>query len=179
MSFPGGSQWLVPGSFPSVYPSDWSQVPSCWVLQWLVPVPGRGYPSPRWGTQSQVGVSLSLGTLQPGQDWGNPQPGLGYSTPSQDRTAERVLLRGGRHASCVNAGGLHCFDRWSTGWIHHFLIKESEYLLSRVSYVSLSFCLISLLLRASSSEIHLSYIFLQTQQRMAKSVLLDIYLEPH
>ena len=63
---------------------------------------GGGYPIPG------VGGTPTLG-------WGVPQPGLdsgggylGYPLTHQTEQHSEHLLRGGRYASCVHAGGLSC-----------------------------------------------------------------------
>ena len=73
---------------------------------------GLGYLLPRsgqdWGTPAP----------HPGQDWGTPSPrtGLGYPPqpgleyPSKTEQQSKHLLRGGRYASCIHAGGLSCFN---------------------------------------------------------------------
>ena len=69
---------------------------------------GGGYPIPgsgRGGTPSQVYVG---GVPPPDLGWGIP-PDLGPGTPPKPDQHSEHLLRGGRYASCVHAGGLSCF----------------------------------------------------------------------
>ena len=64
------------------------------------------------------------GVPQPGpakgycKGWGTPLPGMGYPPPGQDCRWE-YLIRGGRYASCVHAGGLSCSDTCFRRWIHN------------------------------------------------------------
>ena len=76
----------------------------------------QGYPCPRWGYPShrqggslfQIGGTLVLDYLLPAQDrTGVPLP------PPQTEQQNKYLLRGGRYASCLHAGGLSCFV-WSS-----------------------------------------------------------------
>ena len=60
------------------------------------PRPGMGYPLLRPG----MGYPPHL-------EWGTP-PDMGQGTPPQTGQHSEHLLRGGRYASCVNAGGLSC-----------------------------------------------------------------------
>ena len=70
-------------------------------------VPQGTPPSPGWGSPSRSQVRLGY---PPSAGWGLPPP----SVPGQDRGVPRLeqygvyLLRGGRYASCVHAGGLSC-----------------------------------------------------------------------
>ena len=70
-------------------------------------------PGGTWGTpptRSGWGTTPDLG-------WGTPLPDLGWGTPADlgpgpplppDQHSEH-LIRGGRYASCVHAGGLSCY----------------------------------------------------------------------
>ena len=75
-----------------------------WV--WGVPHPNSGWWEGTWGTPPQPG-------LYGGGTQGTPRPGLdGYSPPPpliREQYSEH-LLRGGRCASYVHAGGLSCCD---------------------------------------------------------------------
>ena len=109
-------QWLVPGP-----------------LRGGTLVVGRGYPSPRWGylgyphqmhTTHHVPSTLfgvqswgwgiptrtGLGTSRQFRTglWYPPQPGLGYPPTPKTEHQREYLVRGGRYASCVRAGGLSC-----------------------------------------------------------------------
>ena len=87
-------------------------------FQVQVGVPTWGYPFPGpGGTPSQVqaggtpfpGPVRGLGVPPPGKGvspCAGQIPGLGYTLPEQHSV---YLLRGGRYASCVHAGGLSCF----------------------------------------------------------------------
>ena len=96
---------------------------------------GRGYPLPRWGegvppsqvggggTHSQVGRGVPLprqgggypfpgrgrGYLLPRWGEGYPFPGRRSGYPLLEQHSV-YLLRGGRYASCVHAGGLSCLS---------------------------------------------------------------------
>ena len=82
---------------PSYYPGLAGGVPH--------PRFGRGYPGypltrSGWGTPPDLG-------------WGPPGPGMGYpSRPGMGYPPQHSehLIRGGRYASCVHAGGLSCDD---------------------------------------------------------------------
>ena len=75
---------------------------------------------PAWGTPWEEGTPLGYpprrgyppqGTIQQtGTQVRYPTPGRGHlprSTPTEQHS--EYLLRGGRYASCVHAGGLSCF----------------------------------------------------------------------
>ena len=75
-----------------------------------------GYPPTRsgWGTPP---TRSGWGTPPTRSGWGTPRPGLDGGgvpppRPSLDKTEQHseCLLRGGRCASCVHAGGLSCVD---------------------------------------------------------------------
>ena len=70
------------------------------------PGPGMGYPPDLgWGTpQTLDGVPPRHGMGYP------PRSEMGYPPPRTDQHSEH-LLRGGRYASCVHAGGLSCFKK--------------------------------------------------------------------
>ena len=95
-----------------------------------VPLAKSGWGYLKWGTRTWQG----WGNPQPGQDRGVPEMGIplwqgwgtpwpvqdrgvpkmgypreGWGTPRQYRTADGVLIRRDRYASCVHAGGLSCF----------------------------------------------------------------------
>ena len=80
------------------------------------PEPGTGYPPDQgwgipldlgWGTP-QTWDRVPPGPVPPGQ--GIPsRPGMGYPHPPPPELGHNEhLLRGGRYASCVHAGGLSC-----------------------------------------------------------------------
>ena len=77
---------------------------------------------PRGLPQFQVGGGGTpvQGTLQPGQGWGTPQPGMGVTHPplarDGDRTTGGVLATRRRYASCVHSEGLSCLITFLT-WI--------------------------------------------------------------
>ena len=101
----GGTPSQVwPGGTPSLV-----QVPP--------PRPGLdGVPPPRPGTR--VPPSRTWDGVAPPQtwdqvpsrtwDWVLPPPDLGPGTPPPPQHSEEHLIRGGRYASCVHAGGLSC-----------------------------------------------------------------------
>ena len=79
---------------------------------------GKGYPIPsldRGGTPIQVRMG-GVGTLSrsgqggipPGLDGVTPTPQDWIGYPSGEEKHSEHLLRGGRYASCVHAGGLYC-----------------------------------------------------------------------
>ena len=79
-------------------------------------------PDLRWGTpqtQTQDGVSpyLDLGWATP-----LPRPEMGYPAPPYTEQHSEHLLRGGRCASCVHAGGLSCFNEQT----HRFTYKRID-----------------------------------------------------
>ena len=91
-----------------------------YVFSLFTPGWGRGTPSPSHNTST--GPTSFLGGGYP-SDWsqvrtggggvsphdeGSPQPGMGYPPPRIGRQME-YLIRRGRYASCVHAGGLSCF----------------------------------------------------------------------
>ena len=77
----------IPGLAGGVpHPSGTPLTRSGWVPP--PPRPGTGYPPPDLG----LGTPLDLG-------WGTPPP-----------QHSEHLIRGGRYASCVHAGGLSCYD---------------------------------------------------------------------
>ena len=67
------------------------------------PGPGMGYP-----------LDLEKGT-PPDLGWGTPRPEMGYPPQHSEH-----LIRGGRYASCVHAGGLSCL------WKIFFLWKSTN-----------------------------------------------------
>ena len=81
-----------------------------------------GYPPPSRHDQGTphlgMGYSCDLGCIPHHQDlagvppptlgWGTPLPDLGWGTPPWTEQHSEHLLRGGRYASCVHAGGLSC-----------------------------------------------------------------------
>ena len=84
---------------------------------------GQGYPPPG---QDRTGVYL-------GQDrtWVNPLPGTGVPPPPPEtKQHSEHLLRNGRYASCVHAGGLSCLRSFHViscfyaiaMFVHFFLI---------------------------------------------------------
>ena len=80
----GGTQYRVPPSQVRMGRGT---------LYWGPPHQGMGYPPTRDGVHSQ--------------GWDTPQPGMGY--PPGIGQQREYLLRGGRYASCVHAGGLSCY----------------------------------------------------------------------
>ena len=73
----------------------------------LPPGPGGGYPLAGRGTPpTRQGYSPTQ--VQVGGYPGYPPPGRGTPPPDQHSV---YLLRGGRYASCVHAGGLFLFQR--------------------------------------------------------------------
>ena len=112
----------VPGSFPG----HWSQVPSRGY-----PNPGQGVPqswlggTPGWTRQNwgspcegqgwgSPTARSGWGTPWPGQDGVLPWPGQDWGTPPRREQPSEHLLRGGRFASCIYAGGLSCYNYvWS------------------------------------------------------------------
>ena len=89
------------------------------------PLAGMGYL--RWGTPGRDGVPpvrSGWGCLQwgtPWQGWGTPHPGEdrgyprwstpweGWGTPPSTGQEMEYLIRHGRYASCIQAGGLSCY----------------------------------------------------------------------
>ena len=118
----GGRGYRIPGVW--VTPSQvWlggtqSQVPGGY------PISGQG----EGGTQSQVwggtpsqvkGGTPSQGAPLTRSGWGTP-PDLGQGTPQH---SEEPLIRGGRCASCVHAGGLSCLVTLSYLRIFIFILN--------------------------------------------------------
>ena len=87
--YPPTLGWDTPWTWDGVPPWTWDGVP---------PGPGMGYPP------------------QPGMGYPHPRHGMGYppipemgrGTPPQIDQHSEHLLRVGRYASCVHAGGLSC-----------------------------------------------------------------------
>ena len=105
------------------------------------PSPGGGYSFPglEWGTPHldlrrgyppPPHLNLGRGTLQLDLGKGYPLPGPptptsrsgprmgGYPQPEQHSV---YLLRGGRYASCVHAGGLSCLTMLSPNFLRHLM----------------------------------------------------------
>ena len=96
MSFPGGG-----------YPSDWSQVR-------MGGYPMMGYSPSRDGVLPQSRSGWGEG-VPPIQGWGTPLARSGRGFPPPNGVPPWIgqqmeyLIRRGRYASCVHAGGLSCF----------------------------------------------------------------------
>ena len=67
---------------------------------------GRGYPIPGLGG----GTPSKDWIPHPVSDGVPPYPGLDGVPPIRRQQHSEQLLRGGRYASCVHAGGLSCFE---------------------------------------------------------------------
>ena len=89
---------------------------------------GAGVPQPH---QAGGGGYQRWGTPQPGQDIGYPR----WGTPWQDGVPGggqqmKYLIRRGRYASCVHAGGLSCFNyscHPSSQWLIQYFPDENTH----------------------------------------------------
>ena len=113
MGYPLDLGWGTLWTWDRVPPQTWDQVP---------PGPGTGYPLPSPGTRYPprpgTGYPPRPGTGYP------PGPGTGY--PPQH--SEEHLIRDGRYASCVHAGGLSCCKKnfLEIQLLNHILVAEDS-----------------------------------------------------
>ena len=96
---PGDGGYPIPG--PGGYPGLGTPPAGCTPLAGVPP--SWGTPPPHWGRSPGWGTAPRLGYPA---GWGTPPP-------------HRYLLRRGRYASCVHAGGLSCLLKFHFACVMH------------------------------------------------------------
>ena len=139
MSFPGRGDTPVTGprSLPRGVPRpgpDREGVPQSGPDGGVGGFPSQGvpWPGPHGGYPSQGWVPPpSRDGIPPIQRWGTPAPLIGQQM--------EYLIRGGRYASCVHAGGLSCFIIYNSDIILCFIVfyeKEQNIICDNVANLS-------------------------------------------
>ena len=139
----GGGGYPIPGPGGGEYPIPGLGGGTPTQVQaggYPIPGPGGGVPHPRSrghppgrGTPQQ-GAPPGVHPPCRGPAWGTPPgrgglPGVPPPPPPQQEQHSVYLLRGGRYASCVQAGGLSCYVFFS------FLGLSKVYIYSGITYL--------------------------------------------
>ena len=116
---PARSRWGYPGQVQTVgggYPSQ-VQMGGGGTPAWSgwggYPLAGMGYPPARSGQGYPPPAGMGYPPSQVRMGWGGVPPGTDGVPPPNTRQQMEYLIRRGRCASCVHAGGLSCLPNFS------------------------------------------------------------------